>query len=49
MVAFFLKDQTVKILKINEVYGVPLLRLVHYRHLRLNLTAKDLFDGRRQT
>jgi len=44
MVAFFLKDQTVKIEKINEVYGGPLLGLVHHRHLGLKLTRKDFYD-----
>jgi len=42
--SFFKKNQTVKI---KKVYGGSLLKLVYYRHLGLNLTARDLFDRRR--
>jgi len=36
--SFLKKDERVKIIKINKVYGGPLLRLVYHRHLGLNLT-----------
>jgi len=41
---FYKKNQRVKIEKINRVYDGPPTMLVHHRHLRLNLTARDLFD-----
>jgi len=40
---FFLKnDRTVKIKRINKVFGGPILFVFHFRHLKL--TMKDLFD-----
>jgi len=40
MVVFLKKDQRVKI---NKIYGGPLLRLIHHRHLWLNLTIMIYF------
>jgi len=37
----FESDRKAKIKLINKVYGGPLLKLIHYRHLRLKLTISD--------
>jgi hypothetical protein len=44
MVLIFLKNQMVKIKKINEVYGGPSIILVHLRHLELKIDGKDHYD-----
>jgi len=38
------RDRTIIIKRINKVYGGPTLFVFHYRHLRLKLTAEDLFE-----
>jgi len=47
---FFIKiDRTIKIKRINTVYSGPILFVFHFRHLKLKLTANDLFDQRSKT